>query len=418
MGRNQASLRLGKYSIGVGDRFARPGKAQLRAFQEARAKGVEATPVWNKSNREHAIIGSTPAETRAAAEAAVREAGWDGPWHLDADHINLKNVDGFIDACDYFTLDVAEEIGRPADEGEVRDFVDRHGGLAGRHRAAGLGEPIVVTRMSLEQAARGYLPAVREAGRIYRRVEKRKGAGRFVTEVSMDETDRPQSPAELLVILAGLAEEAIPAQTVAPKFSGRFNKGVDYVGDVARFEREFRQDLAVIALAVKEYGLPDNLKLSVHSGSDKFSIYPAIRKVLRATGAGLHLKTAGTTWLEELIGLAEAGGEGLELAKRVYAGACADREAVVKPYAAAVELPAPDAVKEWTSAQFVGALRHDRSCKAFNPHFRQLLHVAYGVAAKMGDEYLGLLGKFEETVARNVARNLLERHLQPLFLGD
>jgi hypothetical protein len=423
MNPSKASLKLGKYSIGVGDRFAHQGRAQLRAFQEALAKGVEAVPVWNKSNREHTIIGSTPAQTRAASEAAVRESGWKGPWHLDADHIGLKNVDGFLEACDFFTLDVAEEIGRPASEAEARAFADRHPEAVGRHEAPGLGNAIEVTRAGLEAAAKKYLPAVREAGRIYRRVEERKGAGRFITEVSMDETDRPQTPAEILVILAAVADEKIPVQTIAPKFSGRFNKGVDYVGDAAQFEREFRQDLSAIALAVKRYGLPENLKLSVHSGSDKFSIYPVIRRALRETGAGLHLKTAGTTWLEELIGLAEAGGEGLAMARKVYTEAWAARDAMIKPYASVVDidpakLPDPSVVKGWDSKRYVEALRHDRSCPGFNPHFRQLLHVAYGAAAKLGDEYLGLLAKCEETVSRNVARNLYERHLKPLFLGD
>src|SRR5205814_4623334 len=132
-----------------------------------------------------------------------------------------------------------------------------------------------------------------EAGRIYRHIEKTKGPG-FITEISMDETDRPQTPPELLVILAAIADERIPAQTIAPKFTGRFNKGVDYVGDVAQFETEFNDDLAVIHFAVEQYGLPDNLKLSVHSGSDKFSLYPPIGRALRRHDAGLHLKTAGT----------------------------------------------------------------------------------------------------------------------------
>src|SRR6185437_9725016 len=112
----------------------------------------------------------------------------------------------------------------------------------------------------------------------------------FITEVSMDETDLPQTPPELLVILAALADEKIPLQTIAPKFTGRFNKGVDYVGDVAGFEREFSQDLAVIAFAIERYGLPASLKLSVHSGSDKFSIYAPIRRALADFGAGLHIK--------------------------------------------------------------------------------------------------------------------------------
>src|SRR5207302_4026594 len=156
-----------------------------------------------------------------------------------------------------------------------------------------------------------YLRAVQEAGKIYRHIAAAKGEGRFITEVSMDETDSPQTPPELLVILAALAAEGIPVQTIAPKFTGRFNKGVDYVGDLAQFEKEFDEDLSVLTFAVREFGLPDTLKLSVHSGSDKFSIYPIINRLIKKHGAGLHVKTAGTTWLEEVIGLAEAGGEAL-----------------------------------------------------------------------------------------------------------
>ena len=99
----------------------------------------------------------------------------------------------------------------------------------------------------------------------------------------MDETDLPQTPVELLITLAAIADEKIPIQTIAPKFSGRFNKGVDYVGDVKQFAKEFEEDLAAIALAVKRYGLPANLKLSVHSGADKFSIYTAIHAARRSS---------------------------------------------------------------------------------------------------------------------------------------
>src|SRR6185503_21360757 len=127
-------------------------------------------------------------------------------------------------------------------------------------------------------------------------------------------------------------------QTIAPKFTGRFNKGVDYVGNVARFEKEFSDDVAVIAFAVKQYSLPPTLKLSVHSGSDKFSIYPAIRRGLAKSNSGLHIKTAGTTWLEELIGLAEAGNSGLDLAKEVYAGALSHLEELCAPYASVIDI--------------------------------------------------------------------------------
>ncbi len=105
---------LSKYSIGVGDRFAHQAKPQLRACMMAAEAGVDVIPVWNKSNREHIIIGSDPASTRAAADEAVRALGWRKPYYVDADHINLKTVDRFIEPCDFFTIDVADWIGKPA----------------------------------------------------------------------------------------------------------------------------------------------------------------------------------------------------------------------------------------------------------------------------------------------------------------
>jgi hypothetical protein len=249
----------------------------------------------------------------------------------------------------------------------------------------------------------------------------RRGASAFVTEVSMDETDAPQTPLELLVILAAIADHAIPIQTIAPKFTGRFNKGVDYAGDVAQFEKEFGDDLAVIAFAASRYRLPPVLKLSVHSGSDKFSIYGPIRRALKKSGAGVHVKTAGTTWLEELIGMAEAGGEGLALAKEVYANAFANRQALCEPYAAVIDirpenLPAPEDVQGWTAGQYTSALRHDQANPGFNPDLRQLLHVGYKVAAKMGTRYLDMLDRCEASIGRNVTENLFDRHIRPLFL--
>jgi len=211
-------------------------------------------------------------------------------------------------------------------------------------------------------------------------------------------------------------------QTIAPKFTGRFNKGVDYVGDLAQFEREFHDDLAVIAFAIERYGLPANLKLSVHSGSDKFSLYPIIRRTLPKFGAGLHIKTAGTTWLEELIGLAEAGGEALELAKEIYAYAIEHVDELCGPYASVIDidkakLPSAQEVAGWTSEQFTGALRHDQKHPLFNPSFRQLLHVSFKLAAKKGQRYLDLLKANEVIVGKNVTENLYERHLRPLFIG-
>jgi hypothetical protein len=415
-------LRLEKYSFGVGDRFAHQAKPQLRACMLAAADGVDVIPVWNKSHREHVIVGSTPPGVLAAAEAAVKELDWNAPFHIDADHIRLETVDPFITTSDFYTLDVADAIGQTAEPEAVKAFVDRHAELVGGLEIPGIDEPFDTTRGEIEEIATKYLNAVREAGELYRHIASVKGTGKFITEVSMDETDKPQTPPELLVILAAIADEKIPAQTIAPKFTGRFNKGVDYVGDVVQFEREFNEDLAVIAHAVTEYDLPANLKLSVHSGSDKFSIYAAIRRALARTGAGIHVKTAGTNWLEEVIGLAEGDGEGLKMAKEIYGRALTDIDALCLPYATVIDidraqLPSIETVRPWTAEEFVSALRHDQTCSLYNPNLRQLLHVGYKVAAKMGDRYLGMLNDCEVSVAKNVTENLYERHLKPLFIS-
>ncbi|MCP5548030.1 MAG: hypothetical protein H7A50_11715 [Akkermansiaceae bacterium] len=411
-----------KYTFGVGDRFAHGAHAQLTAFIEAKKLGIDITPVWNKSNREHLIIGSEPIQTRQAADKAVADLGWSGEYLLDADHINFSTVDRFVAPCDFFTLDVADDIGEAADPADVEAFIAKHPELIGTLSIEGIAKPLEITRADVEKAANQFLKATQKAAAIYQHIVSAKGGtDDFVTEVSMDETDSPQTPPELLIILAAISDQGIPVQTIAPKFTGRFNKGVDYVGDVAQFEQEFNDDLAVIAHAVKTYGLPASLKLSVHSGSDKFSIYPVIKKAIQRTGAGLHIKTAGTNWLEEVIGLAEAGGDALELAKQIYAKALEKKDALCEPYATVIDindanLPSAETVNGWTSEQYTSALRHDQGNPGYNPDLRQLLHVGFKIAAQLGDTYLDALVANREVVSKNVTGNLLDRHMKPLFL--
>ncbi len=412
---------LPRFSFGVGDRFAHQAEAQLAAFERLAADGVVVAPVWNKSNREHGFIGSEPASVRAAAAAAVAARRWPHPWFVDADHIRLETVDRFLDSSDFFTIDVAESIGAPPAAADLDAFLARHGELTGRLAIPGVAEPIALDRDALAVMARHSLAACREAGRIWRHIRNRRG-GEFVTEVSMDETDLPQTPPQLLVILAMLADEGIPVGTIAPKFTGRFNKGVDYVGDLAQFEREFADDVAVLAYAAARYGLPKELKLSVHSGSDKFSLYPVIRRTLAATGAGVHLKTAGTTWLEELIGLAEAGGTGLEIVHEIYAAAIDHVEELCGPYATVIDidrarLPAAAELARWPGPRLAAAIRHVPTNADFNPHVRQLLHVSFKLAAKQGARYTDLLEAHREIIGRQVTENLYARHMRPLFVG-
>ncbi len=412
-------MKLEKYSFGMGDRFLHQGVAQLQAILNAKNAGIDITPVWNKSNREHEIVGTEPASLREEADEAVAGLGWQSSYRVDADHITLATVDRFLHCSDFFTLDVGDAIGEAASDSDIASFVGRHAKYIGKLEIPGAGT-FEVTWATLEAVARTFLKAVQTAGVIYRHIVAQRGDD-FIPEVSMDETENPQTPLEMFFILAAIADEGIPAQTIAPKFTGRFNKGVDYVGDVVQFEKEFNDDLATIAFAISEFGLPDNLKLSIHSGSDKFSIYGPIREALKSTGAGIHVKTAGTTWLEELIGLAEAGGEGLVIAKEVYASSLEHMDALCKPYATVIDidaeqLPTAETVNSWTGEEYARALRHNQADPLYNLHLRQLLHVGYKVAAQMGERYYGALKEFESDVARNVTENLWERHIKILFM--
>ncbi|HZR77907.1 MAG TPA: tagaturonate epimerase family protein, partial [Chthoniobacterales bacterium] len=215
------SVSLPKYSIGVGDRFAQQAKAQLSACILAAQEGVEVIPVWNKSNREHVIVGSEPSSARKAADEAVKSLGWDKPYFVDADHIGFETAERFLEPCDFFTIDVADRIGQAAARESVQDFLDRHAEFSGPLRIPGVEGSLPVDRDFVAVVVNEYLAAVQEAARIYRHIEERKGRGAFIAEISMDETESPQTPLELLIILAAIADNEIPIQTIAPKFTGR-----------------------------------------------------------------------------------------------------------------------------------------------------------------------------------------------------
>lgn len=415
-------MELEKYSIGIGDRFGYQGAAQLKALQKAIAKGFPIVPVWNKSNREHLIVGTVPEHQKKAADEAVHACGWEKSYYVDADHIGMATVDGFMPHCNFFTIDVADFIGQPADKKAIESFLAAMAPYKGSLSIPGMKDSVQITDAALLQFAQKYLFAISEAGKVYRHIAEKKGSNNFVTEISADESQDPQTPAELLLILAAISFEGIPAQTIAPKFTGAFLKGSDYVGDIAQFTREFQDDLAVISFAVKNFKLPGNLKLSIHTGSDKFSLYPIMHRALKSADAGIHLKTAGTTWLEELAGLAASSGAGLAFAREIYLEAYRRCDALCQPYLAVInidkeKLPTPDQVASWSSEEFVLALQHDLPCKTCNLHLRQLLHVGFKVAAERSARFAELLGEFRSAVAENVASNLYDKHIVPLFLG-
>ena len=413
-------MQFEKYSIGIGDRFSHQGVAQLRAIMKANQSGIAISPVWNKSNREHMYVHSHPADVRKEADAAVATLGFTGKYFVDADHINLGTVAPFVETSDFFTLDVASFIGKESPAQAISAFVASCRKYMGQLVIPGIDHPIEVTEELLVKIAGKFLAATQQASEIYQFLKEKKGAGNFITEVSMDEVESPQSPVDLFFILKMLADKGVPVQTIAPKFTGRFNKGVDYAGNVDQFAKEFEEDILVIDYAIKEFGLPAELKLSVHSGSDKFSIYPVMAEIIPKYDKGLHVKTAGTTWLEEVIGLALAGGEALEAAKFIYTDALGRKDELCAPYADVIDiddskLPSAEEVAGWSSEKFANTLRHIPGHPDYNPNLRQLIHVGYKVASEMGTTYTDLLKKHAEIVGICVEENIYDRHLKRLF---
>jgi hypothetical protein len=410
-----------KYSFGTGDRFGRQGAAQLAAIMEMNRLGVPVVPVWNKSNREHHYIGSSPAAVPEIVRQAVSEAGYAGRYHIDADHVQIDTIDKFVPHCDFFTLDVARHIGEPYDASGMHEFLHATRKFRGDFTLPVTGEVFRVTDEYLGEVARKYLKAMSEVGKMYRYLRQVKGEGWFITEVSVDESDEVQSPVDLFFILAMLRVYDVEVQTLAPRFPGLLAKGIDYVGNVSGFMRAFEQNVAVVIRAQQEFALPASLKLSIHTGSDKFSLYPGMGAVIRKHNAGIHLKTAGTTWLEEVAGLALSGGAGLDMAKDIYRRSFAQYRELAQPYAGLLffdpeMLPPVETVDSWNAEAFAAAITHDPANPAYNMHFRQLIHIGYRNAADKGEEYLHALDKNREVVAARVTHNLLSRHMKPLFL--
>jgi hypothetical protein len=406
-------MHLEKYSFGTGDRFGREGKVQLRAIQEINRLGFPVVPVWNKSNREHELVGTTQQSVRKEADESVKANNWEGNYYVDADHITLKNVDKFLEHSNFFTLDVASFIGIPVLPKIKADFLAR---------TKKEGFPVGVANDSdfdFNTFADTYLTAIHEVKRLYEYIRSKLPEG-FIPEISMDEVAVAQSPADLYLIVKELKYLDMEPQTIAPKFTGLFPKGVDYEGNIDRFAREFELDLIALSQARHHLELSHDVKLSVHSGSDKFSIYPAIRNLMAKHGAGIHVKTAGTTWLEEVAGLARGGGEGLRIAKEFYHLGMKRFDELAGPYATVLhidpkKLPPSGEVLTWNSAHFARTLIHDQTCRDYNPNFRQLIHISYKIAAEMGTGFTDALEYYRDPIEEQVYDNLFNRHLRRIF---
>jgi tagaturonate epimerase len=290
-------------SAGCGDRLGLATPGHVRALKEV---GAAINPVFaQQSIREMGRCGRTPRDVLDDATWGAFQAGWTKPVGGDADHLEqLDDIDdtvaaGFV----FYTLDPKAEVDPEAEHAdpatiqqkvEALDWAGLDSDLATfTKKYAGRRidlehEAIVLDEESVLRAMAKYGPSLAHAMAMYRRLME-KGIDCEV-EFAVDETDYPTKPAEHVVVVSELQRLGMDFVSFAPRFVGRFEKGVEYIGDIDELQRDFEIH-AELARALGPY------KLSLHSGSDKYSTYPLIAE---ATKGVVHLKTAGTSWAEAL----------------------------------------------------------------------------------------------------------------------
>jgi len=392
-------------SAGFGDRLGLATPGHARAACEA---GI--APIFaQQSVRENARTGRTPQQVLDDAMWGLFQEGWREPWGADADHLKTSaDVDDFV-AAGYtlVTIDPGDHVDNAAHTASAAEvetraqalpwdtLEDTAQDLERRYlgRSFDLGDiALTYDREALWRAAAKYGRAVAHTVRMHRHLAGRMGENDFELEVSVDETETPTSPAEHLFIASELRRLGVRWVSLAPRFVGRFEKGVDYIGDQETFSAEFARHAAV-ARALGPY------KLSLHSGSDKFSIYPIVARLAEGL---VHLKTAGTSYLEALRAVAQMDAalfrEILAFARERYQ---TDR-ATYHVSAQLADVPIPDAL---TDTEFPGLLERFDA--------RQVLHVTFGsVLDRFGDRLLATLRE-HEGVYHKMLRAHFRRHLAP-----
>jgi len=292
-------------SFGFGDRLGLAAPGHIAACRKGKLQPIFA----QQSVREMTRTKRTPQEVMAAAQRGIQHEGWRKAWGADADHLKTKeDVENLAAAgFTFYTIDPSAYVQNQADKMKgsalqmaAEDVVGSgaFGSLAEveslylnkSHALPGVGKLAFADRESLYRAVVKYGKAVAHAQKMSEWIRKATETSGAEIEVSVDETDTPTSPAEHLFIGLELKRRGVKAVSVAPRFIGEFEKGINYKGDLKAFEASLRQHLAIA-----KYCGP--YKISVHSGSDKFSIYPILGRVCLNL---LHVKTAGTSYLEAL----------------------------------------------------------------------------------------------------------------------
>jgi len=401
-------------SAGLGDRLGLATPGHVRAVRQF----SNIAPVFaQQSVRENDRTGRTPQQVLDDATWGLFQEGWRDPWGADADHLKtLADVDAFV-AAGYtlYTIDPGDHVdsaAHTASPAEVEAKVqalpwhtleDTAQEMERRYlgRSFDLGAVAVTfDREALWRAAAKLGRAIAHTLQMYRHLADRMGSQSFELEVSVDEGETPTSPAEHLFIASELRRLGVRWVSLAPRFVGRFEKGVDYIGNLERFSAEFARHVAV-ARALGPY------KLSVHSGSDKFSIYPIIARLAESL---VHLKTAGTSYLEALRVAASIDPS---LFREILASALEHYEEERLTYHVSADLSRLPPPQRLADSELPGVL------DLFDG--RQVLHVTFGsvmTAVDGGSRYrfrrqlLTTLAKNEETYYEALEAHM-GRHLAP-----
>lgn len=398
-------------SAGMGDRLGLATPGHVRAL---RAVGGEIAPIFaQQSMREMARTGRTPTQVMDDATWGIFQEGWQNGVGADADHLK---VPADIDLClaagfSFFTIDPGEHVDNRAETAGLsllrelaETLPDEVGPVVSGLRDKDFdieGLTLHFDEATLLKAAVKYGKAVAHVAQMYRHLEQVAGPRPFELEVSVDETDQPTSHTEHVYIASELKRLGVRWVSLAPRYVGRFEKGVDYIGKVTDFEA----DLAGHAAIARYFG---PYKLSLHSGSDKFSIYPA---ATRQTHGLVHLKTAGTSYLEALRTIAAVD---TDLFYEIYTFARQRYETDKHSYHVSAELeraPQPEEVSDWP-----GLLEQFDA--------REILHVTFGSVLtektnaqtwRFYNRFMDLLRAHPETYADNLEKHFI-RHLQPFLL--
>lgn len=379
-------------SFGFGDRLGLATPGHVAALRHST---LNIQPIFaQQSVRENARTGRTPQQVMDEAKRAVEAAGWEAPWGADADHLKtVEDLPPFVSAgYTFFTVDPGAHVDNAADTDPLSVLQEKARGqnwdelstlyLAGNGEA-GYG---AFDSEKLLRALVKYGRAISHTIAMYRRLSELKES--FDFEVSVDETDAPTTPLEHFFIANELTRAGVKFTSLAPRFIGRFEKGVDYIGDLAALDVELAKHAAVTA----HFG---TYKLSLHSGSDKFSVYPLI---VKHWGQRIHVKTAGTSYLEALRTLAVTSPALFEriwaLGLERYATDRVTYHVSADPAQVATGLPLPALLDDF--------------------HAREILHVTFGSAlTEFGAEIKSALVKDAGAYNANLQKHF-GRHLNLL----